>query len=199
MALAAVFLYGWVAPTRLGAAGVRYLVLLVLFEFFVVHSSALLGTLALQPGPAGKKHQVILALTVLYTLFLGGFALSVHEWWPLLVFWGLTLNRLLPLLLGDRPTAKQKALLEAGWGTCAAFYVLMLLPVVVLPIPHLGITREIAGSLDLPGGGAWADEPHRAVAFGFLYFTAVALVTPFNHRWVARLPAGASAPAPAVR
>ena len=39
-------------------------------------------------------------------------------------------------------------------------------------MPELGVTQEIVRAEELSGGGAWIGEPHRMLAFGFLYFTA---------------------------
>ena len=44
------------------------------------------------------------------------------------------------------------------------------------PIPELGVTQEVVRAEVLSGGGAFIAEPHRILAFGFLYFTTVTIV-----------------------
>ena len=44
------------------------------------------------------------------------------------------------------------------------------------PIPELGVTQEVVRAAVLSGGGAFIAEPHRILAFGFLYFTTVTIV-----------------------
>lgn len=56
----------------------------------------------------------------------------------------------------------------------------------LLPIPKFGVSEEVVRGQKLPGGGLWIDEPHRVIAFGFLYFTALAISEVFTNAWVAR-------------
>lgn len=38
------------------------------------------------------------------------------------------------------------------------------------------MTDLLRDSLNLPGSGAWIDEPHRVLAFGVVYFAAQAAI-----------------------
>ncbi|HVP70817.1 MAG TPA: hypothetical protein VMS45_05780, partial [Gemmatimonadaceae bacterium] len=69
----------------------------------------------------------------------------------------------------------EKLLIQRTWAATAVFYLLFCALTIVLPIPHLGLTREAILSLHLPGRGAWITDTQRAMACGFFYFTAVAL------------------------
>ena len=55
---------------------------------------------------------------------------------------------------------------------------------ILLPLPRLGLTPEVVARLALPGSGQWVEQPHRVLAFGFLYFAATAISEAFGHRWV---------------
>ena len=85
--LAALFLAGWINPAILGEKTVSYLMLLMLLEFIIVHSSGFMGTVMISDVEKNKKFRSVLGLGILYTLFVSGFAIAFKEWWPLWGFW----------------------------------------------------------------------------------------------------------------
>lgn len=176
LGIAAAALLTWVDPSILGTELVRGFVMLMLVEFIVVHSSAFLGAVAYSEESAWRRVRNTVLISLFYTVFLAGFALSFKTWWPILGFWGLTLNRLLGVLIGQAPSGQEKALLMQQWGIGAAAYILCVFPTVVLPLPRLGVTRSMLGELSGDTSGVWVSEPHRAVAFAMLYFGIVGLL-----------------------
>lgn len=180
--LAAAFLLAWTRPDLAAPWAVKDLVLVMLYEFIVVHSAGFMGFAWI--GGTGRFPRVVVvaALVGFYTLFVGAFAASFGTWWPLLAFWGLSLNRLLPLLLGQAPKPAQKALVLRGWVAGVIFYLGFVALTVMAPVPDFGAARVAGGTL--PDGGLWIDEPYRALAFGFLYFAATALSGAFGHAWI---------------
>jgi hypothetical protein len=131
--------------------------------------------------PGGPRALVL--LVGFYTLFVAGFALAFKTWWPLVSFWTLTFNRLLGLIVGATPDSERVAYLQRTWAIGAIFYVGFAGLTVMLPIPPLGITGAYRGGI--PGeDGLWVTEPWRALAFGFLYFTATGLSELSGHRWL---------------
>jgi len=170
LALAGAFLLTWLRPWTFGETAVQYFLLTMLLEFIIVHSSAFMGTVALSRERTSRRVLAVLGLGGFYSLFVVGFALGFGTWWPMWAFWGLTLNRLLGLLLGNAPHGMERMYVKAGWALAALFYVVGAMVTVMLPVPELGVTAQVRGELALPGGGLWIDEPHRVLAFGFLYF-----------------------------
>ncbi len=187
LVLGALFLLTWVAPTAIREKMVAYLVLLMLLEFIIVHSSAFMGSVMVSAADRRKKSLAILGLGAFYTLFVGGFAIAFKALWLLWNFWGLTLNRLLGVLIGQAPAGNEKEFVMRGWAVSTMCYLLFAFATTLLPFPALGVTHEIAQRQALPGDGLWIDAPHRAIAFGFLYFTTVGVSELFHHAW---LPAG---------
>jgi hypothetical protein len=185
LVLGLVFLLAWLTPDRFDEGMLGFLVMTMLLEFIIVHSSAIMGSVVVSEQPGREKATRLLGLGALYSLFAGGFSLSFKSWWPLATFWGLTLNRLLSVLLGQAPTGEARAFVQRGWAAGAVFYLLFAFVTVFLPIPRLGITPEVVRAAGLPGGGLWVDEPWRVAAFGFLYFTAVGVSELRGHRWAA--------------
>jgi hypothetical protein len=182
--LGGMFFVAWVEPRLIGADRIRDGLLLMLMEFIVIHSAAFMGTVAWGTAPAGSKARNVIGLGLFYTLFVAGFALAFRSWWPLLGFWGLTLNRLLGALIGQGD-GEEKQLVQRGWAATAVFYLLAVFTTVLIPYPRLGVTPEVLGAIDLPGSGAWIDTPWRVMAAGGLYFLACG-VSEFNrHHWFA--------------
>jgi hypothetical protein len=186
LAFSVVFLVTWIRPDALGEFMVRWLLLVMLMEFIVLHSAALMGTVALAPGSRARRGLAILGFAVLYTLFAGAFSLAFKSWWPLASFWALTLNRLLGVLIGQVPDEEQKAFVMRGWSAGIAFYVLGCFATVFLPVPALGLTPAVVAAQHIPGKGLWVEQPHKVIAFGFLYFLLTAWSEANAHAWMRR-------------
>jgi hypothetical protein len=182
--LGALFLATWVLPTAARIKFAPQLVLIALLEFVIIHSSAFAGNIMLGKGPRGARAASLIALGLFYTLFVGAFGLMFKTWWPLVSFWGLMLNRLLSLFLGQAPEGEEKALIQRGWAATAIFYLGSVMLTAVLPVPRLGMTSTVVASLHIPGSGMWVSQPWRVMAFGFLYFTAVGISELTHHRWL---------------
>ena len=183
-ALGLTFLAAWLAPATMPAGSVKHLLLVMLLEFIIIHSSAFLGSVAIRGGPRGPRIMGIATLGLFYSIFAGAFSLAFHSWWPILSFWGLMLNRMLGVLIGQAPGEQQKAFIQRTWAASALFYLLGCFITILLPLPALGLTPGVVASLHLPGSGAWISQPHRAMAFGFLYFTAIACSELGSHGWL---------------
>jgi hypothetical protein len=184
LGLAAVFLFVWLAPVELPEGVVGGLTLVMLLEFIIVHSSAFMGQVLFGSAPRPRKAALVLGLSAFYTLFVGGFALAFKTWWPLVSFWGLQANRLLGVLVGQPPSGEEKAFLGRTWVAGVMFYLGGAFATILLPIPRFGLTPGVVAGQHLTGGGLWIDEPHRAMAFGFLYFAATAISELYGHRWL---------------
>jgi hypothetical protein len=158
--------------------------LVMLLEFIIIHSAAFMGAVLFAPGSRGRRAWRVVGLGAFYSLFAGGFALAFKTAWPLWSFWGLTLNRMLSVLVGQAPEGEEREFLQRGWAACALAYLVFAFATIILPIPRLGITPDVVRTLGLQGEGLWVDQPWRVLAFGFVYFSAVGLSELFDHRWL---------------
>jgi len=183
---AGVFLATWIVPTALGAQMVGYLMLTMLLEFVIMHSSGIMGTTAYGPLPGGRKTLAVVGLGLFYSLFVLGFCLAFGTWWPFVAFWTLTGNRLLGALIGQAPEGEEKRFVQQGWAVAALAYLVLAFFTTLVPMPALGITPEVVAGQHLPGSGLWVDQPQRVIAFGFLYFAAVGVSELHGHAWLQR-------------
>jgi hypothetical protein len=174
-AIAVGCLITWFDPYRFGETTVKWIVTLMLLEFIVVHSAGFMGVAAYSSLPRLKKIGALAGLTLLYSLFAGGFSAAMHSWWPLVSFWILCVNRMMGAVLGQPVKQSQMSWVGASWGVGAGLYVLGAMVTVMPPMPAFGITAEVIARQNFGDtGGLWIDEPQRAVAFAALYFGATA-------------------------
>jgi len=178
--IATVFMIVWVDPQRFGDQSVRHFTYVMLIEFIVIHSTGFLGHLRLMPWSRAKKARSFVGLVLFYSLFAGGFALACGKPWPLLAFWGLSLAKF-PSVVFDPLSGKQGESTKQAWAVNGAAYVLGAFITTLLPVPRLGITREIVAQQGFTSSGLWPDQPHRAIAFGALYFTVLGLFELMAH------------------
>jgi hypothetical protein len=181
-ALAAQFLLMWIDPKILGAEYVSLFVGLMVAEFIVIHSSVFLGHVLLGGADRFGKAKAIVLIGLFYSLFFLGISLAVGAWYYLFAFWLLIANRLLGLWLGQVPTGEERALMQRGWAVTTLTYLLGVFATLFLPLPELGLTSSVVSSYGLPGEGVWVDEPHRAIAFGLLYYAVVGWSELYGHR-----------------
>ena len=180
--LAGAFALAWTRPQWLDPAMLRVLHMTMLVEFLVVHASGFLGvTITGAAVPATGmltrlgRGTMLLALAGFYTLFALGFSFGMRSWFPLVSFWSLMLNRMLPLALLPRERIDTGALMGL-WAAGVASYLFGVFITTVPPLPRLGMDAAAVASLELSGGGLWIDEPWRVMAFGLVYFTLMGLV-----------------------
>ncbi len=169
---AATCLLTWVWPDALGDRMVRHIVMVMLLEFFVVHSAGFMGVVAWGGGSRRTRGLGILGLAALYTLFTAGYAVGFGSWWMVGAFWSLTLNRLTSVLFGVAPSEDRTLLLGVSWAASVVFYLASVFATVALDVPPLGITPDVVARQGFTVGGAWTEEPWRVVACGALYFFA---------------------------
>lgn len=171
--MGAAFLATWIDPYALGDGMLPYLMLVMLLEFIIIHSSAFIGNIMYGDLSKQKKITMMLGFFGFYTLFVLAFSLGFGEWWPIVAFTGLMLNRMLSVLVGNLPEGAERERVRSMWAVNVFCYIVGVFATILLPIPALGITPEAIAQAGLTGEGIWIEEPYRLAAFGFLYFSAV--------------------------
>lgn len=170
---ASVFLMLWVAPFAFGESGVRNGMLLMLVEFILIHATAMMGATVEERSGRVAKIRVLIGFGLLYALFIGAFAFAFREWWPVYAFLWLLLAKLMRLFTAaDSDEARWQR--HSDWALTCMLYLGGVFATLFLPLPRLGITRDIQPQLGIEGGGEWVDNPHIVIAFGALYFGALA-------------------------
>ena len=177
--LAGAFALAWVAPQLVDSVMLRALHMSMLVEFLVVHASGFLGATTLPEarlaGTRLGRGALMLVLLGFYSLFSVAFSFSFKSWFPLVSFWSLMLNRMLPMLLTPPGQVRSSAVMGL-WAASVVCYLFGAFATVIAPLPRLGMDEAAVASLQLSGGGLWIDEPWRVMAFGVVYFTLIGLV-----------------------
>ena len=174
---ATLFLIAWIDPSIPGPEYVKNLMLVMLIEFIVMHSSAFYSFIAADDGDSPVKRSLMLiGLSAFYLTFVAGFALAFDSTWPLFAFAWLFVSRFIHLWIHPAQSGAQAGRMMALWGASAAAYLIGAFATVMLPLPALGITPEVIGSMHLPGSGEWIERPYTVLAFGALYFGVQAWV-----------------------
>jgi hypothetical protein len=176
---AGAFLLAWFAPGQLGLEHVRNLLLTLLFEFIVIHSSAFFAVLVAADLSRNKRIIGICLLSALYLVFVLAFALAFHSSWPVLAFGWLFLSRFLQLWTLRQPDEDLAARIFSGWVISIPAYLAGAFGSMLLPLPHLGFAPKLVAALapQIPTSmaGQWAAEPWTGTAFGAFYFGVLAL------------------------
>ena len=164
----ALFLCAWFTPNLIGPAYAKNLMLTMLIEFIVMHSSGFYAGLATSTAPRSQRIAALCALTAFYLLFIVGFSLAFHSVWPIIAFGWLFVSRFAHVWAnnGDAQIGQAMAL----WVGSAVTYVIGAIVTVVLPLPALGLTNDFVASMHLSGSGEWIDRPQTVMAFGAIYF-----------------------------
>lgn len=171
------YFVAWFAPGQLSGELLRSLVLAMLVEFLVVHSSALLSAF-LAGGIPGLRHPAlaVLGLGAFYMLFAAAFAAAFDSWMPVWVMGWLIGSRVLTLAVDFRGRDDEPDRQRALWVAGAVLYLLLAFATAIPPIPAFGLDEAARARMALPGSGLWIDEPQRPIAMGAFYFGLLALV-----------------------
>ena len=174
------FLATWIDPYSLGDGMISFALMVMLLEFIIIHSSAFIGSIMF--GDTAKKKKVIalIGFSAFYMIFVLAFSVGFDDWWPVIAFTGLMLNRLLSVIVGDIPEGKERERVRGMWAINVLCYLVGVFATTLLPVPEFGITPDSITAAGFTGEGIWIDEPYRVLAFGFIYFTAVGVFESAN-------------------
>ncbi len=181
---ASVFLYAWFFPLRHQGL-VTALLLVMLIEFLAIHSGALLGNVVRSRGNRTLRTKQIAAFSLLYGLFIAAFSYAFTAWWPIVWFVWLLASKLFAIWFDQHGSDRGER--QRSYGILVLSMCLYLggvMLTLLLPWPRFGLTEEVVGQLgfDATTSGIWVEQPHRLIAFGFVYFVGLA----FGRGWQAR-------------
>ena len=180
--LSLTFLLAWIFPTLLGQEMVVSLVALVIVEFINIHSSAVMGSVIVGDSSRLAKGLYLTFLCVVYSIGIEALASAYGVKWLLWAFWLMTGNRLLGILRNRALSSVEQDMLSILWSSQFGSYLVTGITTAFLPVPLLGLTAEVTRNLNHTVGGHELEEPHRMMAWGFLYF----VVVPFAELFIRR-------------
>ena len=109
-----------------------------------------------------------------YLIFVSAWAWSIREYWPFLAFGWLLVGKL-AVVFERRGDVEREHVARSAWAVSGIAYLPGAFVSVLIPLPRFGLDATVVAKVDLAGAGLWIDEPHRVMAFGFLYFGVLAL------------------------
>ena len=172
---ALVFLAAWIAPLHWGRELVGNLMLVMLLEFLVVHSGGFIGQVVLSPAVSrAAKTAAVVGFGAFYMIFVLAFSLAFHRPWAVAAFTWLLFGKLVTVWLSPVPPAREVQRQKLLWGVSVMLYLAGVFATSLLPLPRLGLQPDVVAQLGLPGKGLWVERPHTVIAFGALYFGALA-------------------------
>lgn len=178
------FLVTWIDPKALGDDMVSYLFQVMLLEFIIIHSAGFMSGVIYGNATLGQKIKMMIGLGSFYFIFIIGFALGFHSWWPVIAFGGLMMNRMMSVLTGQAEAGTEIAFAKNMWGLNVFYYLLSIFVVIFLPLPALGITPDVLSDLNMSGD--FVDEPEKMMAWGFLYFSLIGWSELKIPKWVSK-------------
>jgi len=173
----AIFIVAWIAPGFVGPTRVKDLMLTMLIEFIVMHSSVFYATVAGMDGASrGKRLAIVTALSAFYLMFVLGFSVAFESSWPIWAFGWLFVSRFMHLWTSTAATSENAQRMMSSWVISALAYLGGVFATIVLPLPALGLTPQAIAALQIPKNmsGLWIDKPWTVIAFGALYFGVLA-------------------------
>lgn len=180
---AGLFLWCWIAPVAWRQQLVAFLVLVLLIEFLVIQAGPFLGSV-IYGGKMGfdRKRRVRIAVVLgsTYLLFAGLAAASFGAWYPFFIFVWLFGVKLFAAVAAFDRNAEGREREMSVWIRSSMYFLGAFFVTFFVPVPMLGITEdgEVYG---LRGLYEWANFPYKAMATGFLYFSALALTRLFGN------------------
>lgn len=165
------FLAAWLLPSVIGAHWIKTMMLVLLFEFISIHSSAFMIGIAEQHGMSRlRRSALMLGLSVMYLGFIAVFVVIFDDWWPIVAFAWLLIGKIAGVWQhADNASDYGKMI----WAASTGFFIIAIVIGAVIPFPALMITEEIRMQAAIPGIGLWVDNPQRMLASGVLYFGAL--------------------------
>ena len=172
MAVAALFLWCWLAPTAWRPTLASELGGLLLMEFFALHSAMFLGGMvSVQQESVGVRLVTAAMVLAFYIPVAGAFAYFHSGWSAFLGFGWLLLTRVVCMLAGQGSGEFESRRIRFYWGAGVSYYVFCIMVVLFLPLPQAGF-RNATG---LVWEKWWAIGPVTVIAWGFFYFASLAL------------------------
>lgn len=178
--LALIFLLAWIAPRLFGLESVQNLILVLVFEFVILHSAAVLVAVLLGGFSAQGGRTTLVVVSLFYLLFGVGFSFIIGAYWPVIAIVVLTINRMMTLRQTlEGPRRKRYGVIVA-WALTFGAYIAAMIVGAVFPWPALGLDAEVVAFLTDRASGSMVEVPQSSMAFGVLYYGGLGLADWFG-------------------
>lgn len=177
---ALIFLVTWIAPYTFGLATVQNLILVLVFEFIILHSAAVLVAVLLGGFSARGGRTVLVVVSLFYLLFAIGFGFIVGAFWPVIAIVALTINRMTTLRQAEGESRRKRYGVIVAWALTFGFFIAAMIAGAVFPWPALGLDAAVIDYLTENASGSMVEVPQSSMAFGVLYYGSLGLADWFG-------------------
>jgi hypothetical protein len=185
LAIAGGCVAAWIAPERIGAQWVEFLVVGMGMEFVVINATAAMLLFGITARTRASGVVGLVGVGLFASVLVAILCRAAGTWWPMAGFWILTANRALGVLLGQAPSGEESDLVTNGWVTSLVLYCVAVFAVTFLELPSGGLTPAVVGDLELVARFTWTPLQN-VLAAGCAYFAVVALFEATDFRWMDR-------------
>jgi len=165
----------WLNPTIADADRINTMILLIVFEFIMVHSGVLMSIT--------PKKISLFALVPFYGLFAWGFNFAAEDNMVVIIYLIVVFNRM-RFAFSDVPSViKQQTILKSILAALAYFILIFVFLFGAKYVPRWGMTSEtmlgIGYYKNQNASGLIVEMPHIAMAFAFVYYCILAIIEAF--------------------
>ena len=167
-----VFIDVWRQPEAWGdGTWVHHCVILMVVEFFLLHSGVFIGGAAASAGTLRERLRTLGWVVGFYVAFVGAMA-AISDDMSIIKIYGIAITgRLVTIAIATNdPGVRLAERSVVG----AMLYVLLVPVSIFLPLPELGIDHGIARRAFPDSEGVWTEQPHRGLFMGVVYFSCMA-------------------------
>ncbi len=167
--MAATLYTAWHDPLAIdGGRWVSLGVGIMVMEFILVHSGAVLPALAAKATGESSAGRKLVFISLMYIVFGVSISLAFKSWLLFGIFTGIMVPRWLSVTVdAENAFGRQKRRSALS----ALLYLLVVFLSVFVPFPDGGLTPGIiAQAFPESGGGLWETHPQQALAAGTIYF-----------------------------
>lgn len=165
----------WMTPQFGGGyVWIKLGVSLALLEFILTHSGLFMGTSAVSTESRSKRIALFAGILVFYSVIAIGFSLLSGGVEVLQVFAFVMIGRFITIVSSSK---EERVLLSMRAIIAVTVYFGLLFFTSMAGMPELGITREVARSIDWGNAtGLWVRKPHIPIAMMAIYFIVMGVV-----------------------
>ncbi len=142
----------------------------MILEFLFIHSTPFFNSVLNKKSGIFANAAKFGCLMAFYLMFAVALSIIAKSAAFVIVFLLFHLKTFVPVIARKKEAVPEEDWAD-GWALSTVLFLVTCILTSFLPIPAFGMKNMTLGT---GGSGLWEEEPHRVIAFGFLYFALTA-------------------------